>query len=67
MKGLVDSFEYGYKEGELCNRGDKSNQCCGIIALHEVEGCSCHINPPCAACTAPHEYCPVCGWEASND
>lgn len=51
-------------KGEKCNR----NGCVGIIDEHDSEGsCSCHINPPCSHCTTAREYCPECGWEASDD
>ena len=53
----------GYGEGEACNR----DACKGILDVHPVEGCSCHINPPCGACTEPRGFCPVCGWEESED
>lgn len=56
-------IEYGASEGETCNR----QGCKGIIMEREVEGCSCHICPPCGACTTPNEYCPVCDWQAKDD
>lgn len=58
-----DRPSFGYTEGEVCWR----NGCQGIIAEHAVEGCSCHISPPCSACTAPREYCPECDWEAKDE
>lgn len=56
-------MEYGTSEGEICNR----RECNGVIAVHPIEGCSCHICPPCSACTTPNEYCPVCDWQAKDD
>ena len=53
----------GYLEGEVCTR----NGCTGIIAERAVENCSCHISPPCGACTAPREYCPVCEWQMVDE
>lgn len=53
----------GFLEGETCGR----EGCAGVIAEHPVEGCSCHINPPCYACSTPREYCPECEWEAKDD
>lgn len=53
----------GIYEGDTCNR----NGCHGIIKTHPVKNCSCHINPPCSACTTPRNYCPVCGWEEIDD
>lgn len=53
----------GQLEGEMCSR----NGCAGVIVEAPVENCSCHINPPCGACTTPREHCPECGWQAKND
>lgn len=55
--------EFGDTEGQTCWR----DGCKGVVAVHPVEGCSCHIRPPCGACTTPAEYCPVCGWQAKDD
>lgn len=55
--------EIGYTEGDVCNR----RGCKGVIKQHPVENCSCHINAPCSACTKPSGFCPVCGWEESDD
>lgn len=54
---------HGLSAGDVCRRND----CPGIIDEHEKESCSCHINPPCSACTEPRAYCPKCGWDESND
>jgi len=35
----------------------------GKMELPPVEGCSCHINPPCSACTNNRLTCNSCGWE----
>ena len=53
----------GICEGEVCGR----LICQGVIKCHPVENCSCHISPPCGACTAPRNFCPACGWEESDD
>lgn len=53
----------GVEEGSVCGR----NECKGIIAVHPVVNCSCHLNPPCSACTSPRNYCPVCDWEEVDD
>ena len=53
---------FGDEEGQVCWR----DGCQGVIKCHPVENCSCHINPPCSACTDPKEYCPVCDWEAEK-
>ena len=54
---------FGTEEGAICWR----NGCQGIIEHREVRGCSCHINPPCSACTDPREYCASCDWQAEDD
>lgn len=48
----------GQEVGDVCNRED----CKGIIAEHEVKNCSCHINPPCSACTDDKRFCTLCDW-----
>lgn len=53
----------GYAEGETCNR----DGCDGVIEIHPSDNCSCHISPPCSACTAPRNFCPECGWEESDE
>jgi hypothetical protein len=59
----MGASEFGFLEGDTCGR----KGCVGVLAEHEVENCSCHIAPPCSACTAPREYCPECGWQAKDD
>ena len=55
----TDKIELGYVEGDICNR----EACKGIIKEREVEGCTCHLNPPCSSCMEPRGYCDTCGWE----
>lgn len=55
--------DLGYVEGDACNR----DGCTGIIALHDVENCSCHLHAPCAAHMDQSHFCPVCGWEEKDD
>lgn len=55
--------EIGFEEGQTCGR----NSCTGVVALADVEGCSCHINPPCSACTTPRERCPDCDWRLVDE
>lgn len=50
----------GTCEGDICNR----DGCGGVLGYPPVQGCSCHINPPCSACVDNPLTCPVCGWEA---
>lgn len=56
-------MEYGYEEGAACKR----KGCKGVIEARPVENCSCHISPPCGACTATKEYCPECGYDRKDD
>lgn len=56
-------MEPGIYEGDICQR----DGCKGVIAMHPVENCSCHISPPCGSCTKPAEYCPECDWQAIDD
>lgn len=48
-----------YEEGDRCPEKD----CGGKLEYPEVENCSCHINPPCSACTDIVLTCQQCGWE----
>ncbi len=59
----IMEIELGYFEGDICNRFG----CDGIIAHREVEGCSCHINPPCSACAEERAFCTSCDWDARDD
>lgn len=52
----------GELDGEICGR----NGCDGILKLEKVEGCSCHISPPCSACLSAKIFCPKCGWFAED-
>ncbi len=56
-------LEFGYCEGDVCKRSG----CVGVIKIHPVENCSCHISPPCGSCTEPREYCQECGWEQKDN
>ena len=40
--------------------GDKCPHCGGLIEFEPVENCSCHINPPCGACTSARLTCTNC-------
>jgi hypothetical protein len=55
--------DYGYCDGDACNR----HGCEGHIERRASENCSCHISPPCSACTAPRGYCDTCDWEEINE
>ncbi len=39
------------------------DECGGVLHYPKVDNCSCHINPPCSACTDITLTCDNCGWE----
>lgn len=43
--------------------GDKCPECNGIMEYPPTQNCSCHINPPCSACTDKLLTCNECGYE----
>lgn len=47
------------EQGDRCSQPD----CDGHIDYPPVVNCSCHINPPCSACTDRNLTCQECGWE----
>ncbi|OPB16733.1 hypothetical protein BFW91_01210 [Pseudomonas fluorescens] len=55
--------DFGYSEGDTCRR----NGCKGVIQIRKAENCSCHISPPCSACTAPRHFCDACAWDEADD
>jgi len=55
--------DFGYSEGDVCHR----NRCKGIVQIREAVNCSCHISPPCSACTAPRHFCDTCQWDEADD
>lgn len=46
------------EEGEPC-----PERCGGKLHYPPVEGCTCHIAPPCGQCTSQLLTCNTCGWE----
>jgi hypothetical protein len=42
--------------------GDNCPECDGTMVFPEVENCSCHISPPCAACVSNSLTCDSCGY-----
>lgn len=56
-------MKFGDEKGQICNR----DGCKGIIDEEEKGSCSCHICPPCSACTTPLEVCRECGWTARDE
>lgn len=63
IKALAGNLVFGWEEGDICNR----NGCLGILHLTIIEGCCCHISPPCHACTNQGIYCPSCYWDSRED
>lgn len=55
--------EPGFCEGDRCLR----DGCQGVIEIEPAENCSCHISPPCSACTAPRAFCPECDWHEKDE
>lgn len=56
-------MKHGHEEGEVCGR----DGCAGVIEFKPHPGnCSCHISPPCSACTSVDLHCPECGWDAAE-
>lgn len=49
-------------EGDAC----PDIACTGTMQFRPVENCSCHISPPCLACTSNPLVCSECGKEASQ-
>lgn len=43
--------------------GDRCPECTGTLNYPPAENCSCHINPPCSACTDRLLTCDKCGFE----
>lgn len=42
-------------------------KCRGVMGFEPAHNCSCHINPPCVACTSVPLTCLTCGWENEDD
>lgn len=45
------------QEGDVCG----IDGCDGKLFYPDVKGCSCHISPPCSACTDNQLECKKCG------
>ena len=50
------------EEGSLCPACRKRR-----LDFDPPDDCSCHINPPCFACTERGLVCPACGWRQGDD
>jgi len=62
--------EFGVEEGDLCNRVNSAGEmCAGELRTGPVEGCTCHILPPCGACETDRTFCPAahCYWTAQDE
>lgn len=57
MEPTIQITKFGTEEGDECNRGG----CKGVMGFGPVEGCSCHINPPCSRCVNNPCVCLACG------
>ncbi len=48
--------------------GDKCPECkTGTLVWEHPDDCSCHLSPPCAACTSAPLTCDNCGQEYYGD
>lgn len=52
----ADAQITGTEENSMCNR----NGCNGKMQTQPIHNCSCHINPPCGACTDAKLSCSKC-------
>jgi hypothetical protein len=51
-----------FEEGDDCPYCDY-----GKMEYPRVENCSCHINPPCSACTSNKLECTDCGFTEEDE
>ena len=60
MFPMVNAVVEGEAPDEICNR----EGCKGTIveSVNPLDGCSCHIDPPCSYCTYQGIECDECGW-----
>ncbi|WP_088255374.1 hypothetical protein [Fimbriiglobus ruber] len=47
----------------IFEEGGKCPECDGVLCYPKVEGCSCHMNPPCGRCENNRLTCDKCGCE----
>lgn len=52
---------------KFLTEGDKCPECEGKMHFPPVEGCYCHISPPCSACTDNKLTCDSCGYEVQEE
>ena len=56
--------EHTTRKGKnMLEEGDKCPECKeGLMGYERVEGCTCHVNPPCNACVTNPLVCLNCGY-----
>jgi hypothetical protein len=54
---------FGGNVSEVTEGGDCPTKCGGTLHYPKVQGCRCHISPPCSACVDNPLTCNTCGWE----
>ncbi len=59
LRAEIEAGAPGEEEGATCNR----DGCGGTMIVPEVEGCYCHISPPCGACVNNPLTCDECWAE----
>lgn len=65
LDGNMIAADAHHGQGKWPEEGDKCAHCEeGRLDFGEVENCSCHINPPCGACTNAPLRCDTCGEDA---
>ena len=47
--------------------GDLADRFAGRLEFEQPDNCSCHIAPPCGACTSVKLFCPACQWVDGDD
>lgn len=55
----------GTEEGDDCNRSGCFGF--GVMGFDDVDGCTCHISPPCGACVENPLICDVCGYGPDDE
>lgn len=55
--------EETYEPGDAC----PESGCPGKLQEADPVNCSCHIAPPCSACTDAGYECGTCGWESNHE
>jgi hypothetical protein len=58
----MTKYAEDFEEDEPC----PFEGCEGLLQFGKPVNCSCHISPPCHACTEAQLTCGVCGWEVED-